>query len=226
MFDKNRTDEFMGRGMHPFLRAMAHRHGGGGGRGFGPFGGGFFGGFGGPGGPGFGAGRKLMAADLQLLVLSLLEEKPRHGYELIKALEERSAGFYTPSPGVIYPALTYLEDMSYASVETSGTKKLYSITPEGLEYLNANRDTIATMMRDLERIAKKMARMQNFFDRDERDAEGDEDESGHLRDSGDFHDARMSLRLAIKQKRHCSPQEAKRISDILRRAAAEILGDG
>jgi DNA-binding PadR family transcriptional regulator len=219
MFDRNLTEDCIGRGLHPFFRAMGHRRGGGG-RGVGPFGGGFFGGFGGPGGPGFGAGRKLMAADLQLLILSLLEEKPRHGYELIKALEEKSAGFYTPSPGVIYPALTYLEDMGFASVETSGTKKLYSLTPEGLEHLNANREPIEEMVRDLERIANKMSRMQQFFDRDERD----EEESGHLRDSDEFHDARMSLRLAIKQKRHCSPPEAKRISEILRRAAAEILG--
>src|ERR1700679_2081736 len=119
---------------HPLAHLMGTRRGGG--RGFGPFGGGFFGGFGGRGGPNFGAGRKLIAADLQLLILALLEEKPRHGYELIKELEERSGGFYSPSPGVIYPALTYLEEIGFASVEISGTKKLYNITTEGRQHLD------------------------------------------------------------------------------------------
>src|SRR5512144_1736182 len=66
---------------------------------------------------GFRSGRKLGADHLQLVILALLEEKPRHGYEIIKALEERSGGFYSPSPGTIYPALTYLEELGYASVE-------------------------------------------------------------------------------------------------------------
>ncbi len=61
-------------------------------------------------GGGFRTGRKFDAADLQLIILALLSEQPRHGYELIKTLEERSGGFYVPSPGVIYPALTYLEE--------------------------------------------------------------------------------------------------------------------
>ena len=51
----------------------------------------------------------LASGDLQLIVLALLQEKPRHGYEIIKALEEHSSGLYTPSPGVVYPALTYLQ---------------------------------------------------------------------------------------------------------------------
>ena len=62
------------------------------------------------GGRGFGMGRKLASADLQLLILGLLAEKPRHGYEIIKALDELSRGFYAPSPGMVYPALTYVEE--------------------------------------------------------------------------------------------------------------------
>src|SRR5580704_12862436 len=94
-----------GRGGH------GHGHGG-------PFGGrhGFFGRFGGGfGGKGFRAARMLASGDLQLIVLLLLKERPRHGYEIIKELEDRSSGIYTPSPGVVYPALTYLEEMSYAT---------------------------------------------------------------------------------------------------------------
>ena len=108
------------RDLHEHLhRHFAGRHGGphGGFFGFGHhFGEGF--GPGGRGGPGgFGPGRKLGSADLQLLLLALLAEKPSHGYELIKALEERSSGYYSPSPGMVYPALTYLEELGHASVE-------------------------------------------------------------------------------------------------------------
>jgi DNA-binding PadR family transcriptional regulator len=201
---------------HPLSHLMAGRRGG---RGFGPFGGGFFGGFGGRGGPNFGAGRKLNAADLQLLILALLEEKPRHGYELIKELEERSGGFYSPSPGVIYPALTYLEEIGYASVETSGTKKLYSITAEGRQHLDEHRKTAEVMMTELEHIGAKMERMQRFFANDD-----SEDDASSSRASGQFDEAIFAFRSAMRQKRHCSPKEAQRIAEILRRATSEILG--
>jgi DNA-binding PadR family transcriptional regulator len=71
--------------------------------------------------------------DLRLVLLKLIAEKPRHGYELIKAVEEAVGGAYAPSPGVVYPTLTLLEDMGYATVqaEAEGGKKLYAITPEG-----------------------------------------------------------------------------------------------
>lgn len=199
----------------PFM--MGPRRGGRGFGGPGGFGGGFFGGFGGPGGPNLWAGRKMMAADLQLVILALLEEKPRHGYELIKELEERSGGFYNPSPGVIYPALTYLEELNYASVETSGTKKLYSMTEEGKKHLDENRKSVEHMMGELEHVAAKMQRMQRFFT----DEAGDD--VSHLRHSEEFVDARMALKSALRQKHHCSPKEAKRIAEILRRAASEIL---
>ena len=87
---------------HHFDHFFGSRHGH---RGFGRFGKAFM--EGGMGGRGFGMGRKLGSSDLQLLILKLLAEKPRHGYELIKELDERSKGFYVPSPGMVYPALTY-----------------------------------------------------------------------------------------------------------------------
>src|SRR5271155_1886936 len=107
---------------------------------------------------GFGAGdfpggRKLDAIDIQLVILALLAERPVHGYELIKTVEERSGGFYTPSPGVIYPALTYLHEIGHTSVEQQGTRKLYSITPEGKAHLEANRanaEAILDALRELE----------------------------------------------------------------------------
>jgi DNA-binding PadR family transcriptional regulator len=78
--------------------------------------------------------------ELRLLLLAMISERPRHGYELIKVIEERFGGSYTPSPGVIYPTLSWLDDMGYATVdaEESGRKR-YRLTPEGEAFLVANR---------------------------------------------------------------------------------------
>ena len=70
------------------------------------------------------------------MILDLLKEKPRYGYEIIRALEERSKGFYTPSPGVVYPTLQMLEEMGYASSDEKDGKKVYTITKEGLKFLS------------------------------------------------------------------------------------------
>jgi DNA-binding PadR family transcriptional regulator len=86
-----------------------------------------------------GGGRMFDQGDLRLVVLALIAEQPRHGYELIKEIEARSGGAYAPSPGVIYPLLTMLEEMGFARLDTSdGAKKLYAITPEGEADLAAN----------------------------------------------------------------------------------------
>lgn len=103
----------------------------------------WFGGRGrGRGGP-FRGGRMFEQGDLKYVILQLLEEKPRHGYEIIKALEERFGGTYSPSAGTVYPTLTLLEDLGYArvTVEESG-KKIYSITDEGKAYLGQNRSAV------------------------------------------------------------------------------------
>jgi len=119
--------------------------------GHGPFGHGPFGGlFGGPFGGGSGRegrggglGRFFAHGDLRLVLLRLIADQPRHGYELIKAVEERAAGAYTPSPGVVYPTLTWLEELGYVAVQgDEGSKKRYAITPEGQTFLDANRATV------------------------------------------------------------------------------------
>ncbi len=79
--------------------------------------------------------RFLEHGDLRWLVLHLIGEAPRHGYELIKAVEDLTGGAYAPSPGVIYPTLTMLEDLGQAVVSVDGTKKLYTITEAGLAAL-------------------------------------------------------------------------------------------
>src|SRR5271167_852712 len=109
-----------------------HGHFGGRGRPFDRMGGGFM-------GAGIRAAKMLASGDLRLIILALLSEKPRHGYEIIKAIEEHSSGVYSPSPGMVYPALTYLEELGYAAAAVEGTKKLYSITAEGTGHLDEHR---------------------------------------------------------------------------------------
>ena len=79
--------------------------------------------------------------DLKYVVLDLLKEKPRYGYEIIRALEEQSHGLYTPSPGVVYPTLQMLEEMGYAEVQERDGKKTYSITEAGLQFLAERKDS-------------------------------------------------------------------------------------
>jgi DNA-binding PadR family transcriptional regulator len=89
---------------------------------------------------------------VKYVILRLLQEKPRHGYEIMKALEERLGGWYTPSPGTVYPTLQLLEDQGYVrAVETEG-KKVYHITPEGEAFLREHReltDDIFDRVRDM-----------------------------------------------------------------------------
>lgn len=88
-------------------------------------------------------GRMFEQGDLRYVILRLLEEKPRHGYEIIKALEERFGGAYAPSPGVVYPTLQLLEDLGYAAVMPGPEgKKTYEITDAGRAHLAENRDTV------------------------------------------------------------------------------------
>ncbi len=88
-------------------------------------------------------GRFFEHGDLRLVLLALIAEKPAHGYELIKAIEEKAGGAYSPSPGVIYPTLTLLDEQGFVTVSTTeGSKKLHTITPEGTAFLEANRGTV------------------------------------------------------------------------------------
>jgi DNA-binding PadR family transcriptional regulator len=188
---------------------MGHRHG----RRFGHFTAGFMGGMG-MGGRAFRAGRRLASGDLQLVLLALLAEQPSHGYELIKALEERSDGFYTPSPGMVYPALTWLEEMGYTSVAAEGAKKLYSITDTGRAYLSENQDAADAMLSQLEQIGRKMGRLREAFGEDE-DSDWRELEA-----------VRRELKHALREKRGASEEERSRIVAILKQAIVQIRAKG
>jgi DNA-binding PadR family transcriptional regulator len=172
-------------------------------------------GFMGRGGGEFPRGRRLGSTDLQLVILALLAERPAHGYELIKTIEERSGGFYIPSPGMIYPALTYLNEIGHASVEQEGSRKLYAVTDEGRSYLASNRTEADTILDALSRIGGRMDDVREAFA-----GVGDSDGGA----SDDVHHARHALKDALRRKHGCDPAEAKRIAGILIRATAEILG--
>ncbi|MFZ4873798.1 PadR family transcriptional regulator [Janthinobacterium sp. Mn2066] len=87
-----------------------------------------------------GRGPKMFdAGTLRYLVLQLIADKPRHGYDIIKAIAERAGGGYAPSPGAIYPLMHGLVGQGYVAVSLDGNKKLHSITQEGLAFLAVNR---------------------------------------------------------------------------------------
>ena len=100
------------------------------------------------------AERVFEQGDLRLLLLKLIAEKPRHGYELIKAVEDSVGGAYSPSPGLVYPTLSLLEDLGYAKVEEAeGGKKLYAVTPEGSAFLETQAPAIALLQARMEEAA-------------------------------------------------------------------------
>jgi DNA-binding PadR family transcriptional regulator len=204
--------------MHHRIHHFFGRHHGG--RGLGHFGRGFM--EGDMGGRAFGMGRKLGSVDLQLLILGLLAEKPRHGYEIIKALEERSKGFYVPSPGMVYPALTYLEEIGNATVEVEGSRKLYHITEAGKEHLDNNRDTVNALFAQFGRVGERAERVRRAM-RAEETGEGSDAEH-ERRGSRELQRARRNLKLALADKWDSSGEEQQRVVEILKRATAEIQG--
>lgn len=116
------------------------------GGGEGPFGGRGF-------GPRGGRPRMFEQGDLRFVVLKLLAEKPAHGYEIIRAVEERFDGAYAPSPGIVYPTLTLLEEQGFiAVVETEGPRKLYGLTAEG-------RAELARSGPDIDRVFARMSEL-------------------------------------------------------------------
>ena len=191
---------------------------------------GFFGGPIGGGGGGMRTARVLASGDLQLLILLLLSEKPRHGYEIIKAIEEHSSGVYTPSPGMVYPALTFLEETGYATAAADGTKKLFSITAEGTEHLTKNRSAAEELWNRLALFGRKLAHFQRQYAEEEDVAEHF---GGGPRDSvrsewrqmkAEFLGLRDELKAAIYEKLNSSIEEKKRVLQILRRTIDEIRG--
>ena len=185
-------------------------------------------------------GRMLASGDLRLVALFFIEQQPRHGYDLIKAVEERSNGVYSPSPGIVYPALTYLEEAGFVTSAVDGNKKLYTITEEGKSHLEDNREAVAGTLDFLARTGEQMSRFREFVKADwpfagdpeagnvppqwgERETQADRPMQDAV---PELEAARKALKQAIKKARRGSEDQQRRAADILRRAAAEVDGLG
>jgi DNA-binding PadR family transcriptional regulator len=108
---------------------------------------------------GGGRGERMFdAGDIKLVILKLLSEQPSYGYQLIKTMEERLAGGYTPSAGVIYPTLTMLEEEGLATSTLENNKKVYSVTPEGKQHLEENKRRIEALFERLEEAGQGFKR--------------------------------------------------------------------
>ena len=178
------------------------RHGG---RGFGPgFGRGRgFGGRHGHDDEGRGRRRRMFdSGELRLVLLRLIADEPRHGYDLMRRIEELTGGAYAPSPGVIYPSLSLLEDMGAVSVAAEGGKKRYAITDEGRRLLTENAEALA-------HIEMKMKALRGRPDRPARIA-------------GAIEALRNATHLRLTQEPPLTEAEVEAIADLLEAAAEKV----
>jgi DNA-binding PadR family transcriptional regulator len=158
------------------------------------------------------AGRMLAQGDLRLLALALIAEQPRHGYEIIKLLEDKTAGWYSPSPGIVYPTLTYLEEAGYVTSQAEGAKKLYTITEEGRAHLAENRTFVDAVLERLAAIGERVTRMRRRF--------GDDDERHRLPPL--VRAALENLREIADARLDADADAEARLVEVLARAAAEL----
>jgi DNA-binding PadR family transcriptional regulator len=149
-------------------------------------------------------GRFFNQGDLRLAVLQMIADKPRHGYELIKAIEEGTLGVYSPSAGAIYPTLTYLEELGYVTAAAAGEgKRLHEITAEGRSYLESNREVV-------DAIGARMAGLRKF--------QGNE-HTQQIRRAMDNLKAGLRLRLS---RAPLTQQDIRRIVDAIDTAAVAV----
>src|SRR5262249_28410599 len=177
------------------------------------------------GGPGFGgrhglggddmvrAGRMLAQGDLRLIALALIAEQARHGYEIIKVLEDKTSGWYSPSPGIVYPTLTYLEEAGHVTAESEGAKKLYTITEEGRAHLVENPGFVDAGLARLAAIGEKVARMRRRFGSEEDDRRGG---------SPLIRAAIENLREVAAKRLADDPDAEAKLVEVLARAASEL----
>lgn len=150
-------------------------------------------------------GRFFGPGDLRLVLLAMIEEKPRHGYELIKELETKFGGAYSPSPGSIYPTLTLLEELGHVRSASEGAKRLVEITPEGSQYVRDNQAALDSAMARMDMAARAA--------------------SGGMPPSA-VHHAMHTLRAALQYHRNgWDEAETERVRRIIDEAAAAIASD-
>ncbi len=159
------------------------------------------------------AGRMLAQGDLRLVALALIAQAPRHGYEIIKLVEEKTADWYSPSPGIVYPTLTFLEEAGYVTVSAEGAKKLYTITDEGRVHLDANRDLADVVLDRLTAIGERVNRWR-------RAARGDREQRRRLPPL--LEAAFDHLRDTVGKRLEGDAEAEAHLVEILARAAGEM----
>src|SRR5690349_22086479 len=155
----------------------------------------------------------LAQSDLRLVALALIDQAPRHGYEIIKLIEEKTADWYSPAPGIVYPTLTFLEEAGYVTVAAEGAKKLYTITAEGRAYLDANRDLAEVVLDRLTAIGERVNRWR-------RAARGDREQRRSLPPLVEA--AFDHLRETVGKRLEGDAEAEARLVEILARAAGEM----
>ncbi len=145
--------------------------------------------------------------DLKYVILEQLKDKPAHGYELMRALEERFGGFYSPSPGAVYPTLQMLEDMGYVSADQQEGRKVYTITDAGRNFLNERQPQVDEVFsRVRERWGNEWGPHAHRVMHDLRE---------------DLRDLTRSF-ASEARRRWPDPEQQRRIRDVIGRAKAEI----
>jgi DNA-binding PadR family transcriptional regulator len=164
-------------------------------------------------------GMLLNSGELQLVTLHLLSQHPSHGYQIIKSVGELTSGVYAPSPGMVYPALTRIEKLSYAVSVMEGGKKLFRITKGGVSFLNANREQLNEVLSRIDFLGRKMAFMQKHLAQDQM---ADERWGITSKENAEFHDLRHEFKAALFEKLNALPEEKTRIMKIMRDAIDKI----
>jgi DNA-binding PadR family transcriptional regulator len=162
------------------------------------------------------AGRMMAQGDLRLIALALIAEQPRHGYEIIKLLEDKTADWYSPSPGIVYPTLTYLEEAGYVTAQAEGAKKLYTITDEGQAHLDENRDFVDAVLERLSAFGERVTRMRRRFGGD------DDDDSRGPRVPSLVRAALKNLREVAAERLEDDADAEAKVVEVLARAASEL----
>jgi DNA-binding PadR family transcriptional regulator len=140
--------------------------------------------------------------DIKYVILDLLRERPSYGYEIIRALEDRFGGLYTPSAGTVYPTLQMLEEMGYVTSSQSEGRKIYTITPAGIQFLEEQKNQVADVRE----------RMRGWWDR-RASSEEVHDMVDQMKDM---------LKMLKHRRRSVNPEKVRQIRDVLERAQREI----
>ena len=173
-------------------------------------------------------GKLLASDDLQLLILQMLLDGPRHGYDVIKAIRQHSSGVYAPSPGMVYPVLTSLERLKFATSESNGNKKLFTITAQGKRFVGGNRDKASLVLYDLKRYGAKVAHFEENTLQEEATLEtwgggpAAQNSKAWRQMKSDFIEIRQELKVELVSKMDSSLEEKQRILRVLRNALDEI----